>query len=69
MGAFGGRMDQTLAAIHVLTKYSYLSKNHDNLLALMDKNSIMLMLKQGENYITISKKLIAPKGCGFFPIS
>jgi thiamine pyrophosphokinase len=49
MGAFGGRMDQTLAAIHVLTKYSYLSKNHDNLLALMDKNSIMLMLKQGEN--------------------
>jgi len=29
----------------------------------------MLMLKQGENYITISKKLIAPKGCGFFPIS
>lgn len=24
MGAFGGRMDQTLAAIHVLTKYAHI---------------------------------------------
>lgn len=35
----------------------------------MDKNSIMLLLKAGQNKIIPSKLLISPKGCGFFPIS
>ena len=39
------------------------------MIALMDKNSIMLLLKNGENQIEISKKLMQSKGCGCFPIS
>ena len=69
MGAFGGRMDHTLAAIHVLTKYSYIIDNPNTMITLMDKNSLILLLKKGTHNISISKKLVASKGCGFFPIS
>ena len=51
MGAFGGRMDQTLSNIHVLSKYTHKDIQGDRLYALMDKNSIMIMLKAGGNII------------------
>lgn len=38
-------------------------------ISLMDKNSLMLLLKAGNNKIKISKSLTSLKGCGFFPIS
>ena len=60
-------MDQTLAAIHVMTKYSYLQPQAS--IALMDKNSVMLLLKPGYNTIELSWQLVAKKGCGFFPSS
>jgi thiamine pyrophosphokinase len=69
MGAFGGRMDQSLAAIHVLAKYSHELEKQNVRINLMDKNSIMLLLKAGNNQIKISNSLIQQKGCGFFPIS
>ena len=36
-------------------------------MTLMDKNSLMIFLKAGINTIEVSEKLIAKKGCGFFP--
>lgn len=49
MGAFGGRMDQTLANIHVLYKYTNDDTNDERLFALMDKDSFMIVLKKGIN--------------------
>ncbi len=69
MGAFGGRLDHSLSAIHVLTKYSYIINNPACDLILMDKNSLMILLMKGIHIITISKKLITSKGCGCFPVA
>ena len=67
MGACGGRLDQALSAIHELTKYSY--SHPQAMITLMDKNSLMLFLRSGQNTIDVSKTLMANKGCGFFPSS
>ncbi len=69
MGAFGGRMDQTLANIHVLTKYTDCDINNERMYALMDKDSFMIMLKKGHNIVKLSEQIIAKKSCGFFPVS
>ena len=69
MGGFGGRMDQTLANIHVLIKYTYDDANDERLYALMDKDSFMVMLKKGRNIIKLCNSIISKKSCGLFPIS
>ena len=61
-------MDQTLSNIHVLSKFSHQDINNDRLYALMDKNSFMIMLKAGSNFIYPSQSIISKKSCGFFPI-
>ncbi|TNV76222.1 hypothetical protein FGO68_gene12254 [Halteria grandinella] len=66
MGAFGGRVDQSLSAIHVMVKYTH---ELGVQISLMDKNSLMLLLKAGKSKVKISKCLTKLKGCGFFPIS
>ena len=38
-------------------------------ISLMDKNSLMLLLRAGDNKVRISKCLTKLKGCGIFPIS
>ncbi len=68
MGAFGGRMDQTLANIHVLTKYTDIDHNNEKLYALMDKDSFMIILKKGHNIVKLSSSIISNKSCGFFPV-
>ncbi len=66
-GAFGGRMDQTLSNMHILSKYSNLYPSRR--IILIDKNSLMIMLFEGSNVVNLPMNLISKKGCGFFPVS
>lgn len=70
LGAFGGRIDQTLSSIHMLYKMNYLfqEKCRENEIILMDDFSMMLFLEPGQNIIRISKKYESSKGCGLIPI-
>lgn len=69
-GAFGGRIDHTLAAIHILSKFNadnYPEMKHTDMI-LMDSNSIGMMLQPGENIIFPSAEYESPVGCGLIPI-
>ena len=70
LGAFGGRIDQTLASIHVLYKMNSLfqEKCRENEIILMDDFSMMIYLEGGENTIIPSKKFESKKGCGIIPV-
>lgn len=70
LGAFGGRIDQTIASIHVLYKMNSLfsEKCRENEIILMDENSLMLYLEAGENIIKRSKKYESTKGVGLIPL-
>jgi thiamine pyrophosphokinase len=70
LGAFGGRIDQTLASIHVLYKMNTLfqEKCRENEIILMDDYSMMIFLEEGENVIKPSVKYESKKGCGIIPI-
>lgn len=56
LGAFGGRIDQTLASIHVLYKMNTLFKEkcRENEIILMDDYSMMIFLEEGHNIIRLS---------------
>jgi thiamine pyrophosphokinase len=53
LGAFGGRIDYTLSAIHVLYKMNsfFQEKCRENEIILIDEHSIMTFLEAGENLI------------------
>lgn len=70
LGAFGGRIDQTLTSIHVLYKMNSLfqEKCRENEIILMDDYSMMIFLEAGENKIIPSKRYEAKKGCGIIPL-
>jgi thiamine pyrophosphokinase len=70
LGAFGGRIDQTLASIHVLYKmYSFFpEKCRENEIILMDDYSLMIFLEPGLNIIKHSLKYESKEGCGLIPI-
>ena len=71
MGAFGGRLDQSLNSIHLLykmnAKFSDALKETD--IIMMSPNGMIRYLRPGENVITLSKTYDDKKGCGFFPIA
>ena len=70
LGAFGGRIDQTLAAIHVLAKMNTLfeEKCRENEIVLMDEFSLMIFLQPGDNLIKHSNKYESKTGIGLIPI-
>ena len=51
LGAFGGRIDQTLSSIHILYKMNFLfqEKCRENEIILMDDFSMMIYLEPGIN--------------------
>ena len=56
-GAFGGRIDHALAAIHIVAKFkesSYAEMRNTDLV-LMDQESIGMMLETGESRVYPSK--------------
>jgi len=70
LGAFGGRIDQTLSSIHILYKMNlkFQEKCRENEIILMDDFSMMIFLEAGINEIKISQKYESKKGCGLIPI-
>lgn len=58
LGAFGGRIDQTLNSIHILYKMNtqFSEKCRENEIILMDDFSIMIFLEAGYNIIRPSVK-------------
>jgi thiamine pyrophosphokinase len=62
-GAFGGRMDLSLATMHLTSKYC---KRYPNLdIVLLGKENIMFPIRKNLNYkIKINHKLLNPYGCG-----
>ena len=70
LGAFGGRMDQTLNSIHVLSKMykSYPEKARENEILLMDEYSLITYLEPGLHEIIPSLKYQAKQRCGLLPI-
>ena len=69
-GAFGGRIDHTLAAIHTLCKLNstFEAKCRDNEIILMDEFSLMLYLEAGDHMIYPSQKYEGHLGVGLVPI-
>ena len=62
-GAFGGRMDQTLAAMHLATKYC--NMHPDLEVVLLGKENIMFHLKKNLQYrIKINPDILNSYGCG-----
>jgi len=70
LGAFGGKICQTLLSIHILYKmYSFFQeKCRENEMILMDDNSMMIFLEAGNNYIRTSKKYELNEGCSLIPL-
>jgi len=70
LGAFGGRIDQTLSSIHILYKMNNLfqEKCRENEIILMDDYSMMIFLEAGINLVRPSQKYESLKGCGLIPI-
>lgn len=62
-GAFGGRMDLSLATMHLTSKYCKLNPNMQ--IVLVGKQNIMLHIKKNLHYrIKINHKVLNPYGCG-----
>ena len=70
LGAFGGRIDQTLASIHILYKMNsfFKEKCRENEIILMDDYSLMIFLEAGENIVRCSERYESLEGCGLIPI-
>lgn len=71
LGAFGGRIDQTLSSIHILYKMNifFTEKCRENEIILMDDCSMMIFLEAGDNLIRPSLKYESKIGCGLIPIA
>ncbi|CAI2377737.1 unnamed protein product [Moneuplotes crassus] len=68
---FGGRIDQTLSSMHVLSRYLTVDAElKDNAeIILLDQNSVTQYLAAGEHEIRISKNLESKIGVGLIPLS
>ena len=68
-GAFGGRMDQTLASLHILHKFYLKDKAMDNLLVLYDDFTKMVYAKEDINFkFSINFDFEEEKGAGIIPM-
>jgi len=70
LGAFGGRIDQTLNSIHILYKMhtTFPEKCREIEIILMDENSMMIFLEAGVNIIHPSKTYETQGGCGIISL-
>jgi len=71
MGAFGGRIDHTLASISLLFKMNlnFPEKCRENELLLLDSYSLMQYLDAGQNLIKPSQRYERREGVGLIPIT
>jgi thiamine pyrophosphokinase len=71
LGAFGGRIDHTLSAMHVMYKIQIElhQKNANDHIILMDQFSKMICLMPGVQYdIQLNPKIDLVEGVGLIPI-